>query len=207
MKLTKSRLAIILSQLKTFETQKVRAEQYSTDSEVAASILWTAYENGDIENKEILDLGAGTGILGLGTMIMGAKKVTFIDGDIDALNTLRINLKKIQDEYDIISEYDIIHDRIENYNSKSDTIIMNPPFGTKIKHADKEFILKAFQLSRIIYSLHKSETKDFISSLAQKNGFNITHILDFSYPIKATLKFHKSRIRKINVSMFRFLYP
>ena len=59
---SKSGLAIVLSKLKTFEKPKVRVEQYSMDSEIAAEVLWNGLYRGDIQ-KVIVDLGCGTGML------------------------------------------------------------------------------------------------------------------------------------------------
>ena len=74
---SKSSLAVLLSKLKGFETEKVseKLEQYQTDPEIAAEILWFAGFNNDISRKVIVDLGCGTGILGIGALVMGAKKV------------------------------------------------------------------------------------------------------------------------------------
>ena len=60
---SKSSLAVALSKLKGFEKPKVKKEQYMTDSEVAADILWNAFMDGYIDDKTIADLGSGTGIL------------------------------------------------------------------------------------------------------------------------------------------------
>jgi putative methylase len=202
-KLTKKSLAIALSRLDHFYSQKVRVEQYSTDSEVASTMLWLAHEMDDLEGKEILDMGAGTGILGLGTMFFDPEKVTFLDVDKDALKILNVNMEKWE-EYCNITKNEIIHSDMQDYNNKADIIIMNPPFGTKTKHADTEFLKKAFSLAPIIYSIHKSETKDYLRTFAQKNSFKVTHEIDCQFPIKATLKFHRSRIKRINTTIFRF---
>jgi predicted RNA methylase len=54
---------------------------------------------------------------------------------------------------------------------RADTVIMNPPFGTKRKGADMEFLRAAFSLaSRSVYSLHKSSTRDHILKVAQRWG-------------------------------------
>ena len=74
---SKKELAILLSKLKTFDTPKTHLEQYSTDSEIAADILWFAYQNKDIEGKKIADFGCGTGILGIGALNLGANKILF----------------------------------------------------------------------------------------------------------------------------------
>jgi hypothetical protein len=51
---SKAGLAVILSKLKSFEEPKVRVEQYSTDSEIAATVLWHAHFK-DIEEKVALE--------------------------------------------------------------------------------------------------------------------------------------------------------
>ena len=77
--ITKKQLAILLSKLQVFESPRAELEQYPLDGESASIILWTACQNKDIENKIMADLGCGTGILGLGALLLGAKKVYFID--------------------------------------------------------------------------------------------------------------------------------
>ena len=64
---SKGALAVILSKLKVFTAPKVRVEQYPTDAEIAAEVLWQAHMKGDI-GKVSADLGCGTGILGIGLL-------------------------------------------------------------------------------------------------------------------------------------------
>lgn len=46
---------------------------------------------------------------------------------------------------------------------RADVVIMNPPFGTRRKGADMEFLSAAFRLaSESVYSLHKSSTRAHI---------------------------------------------
>lgn len=50
-----------------------------------------------------------------------------------------------------------------------DTVIMNPPFGTKIKGADMQFLRVACSLGpQQVYSLHKSSTRNHIHKVATK---------------------------------------
>ena len=93
--ITKSGLAVVLSQLKKFEEPKVRQEQYFMDSEIAASVLWNAYLLKDIEGKAIADLGCGTGVLGIGALMLGAKHAFFVDSDEKALQTAKDNIFRI----------------------------------------------------------------------------------------------------------------
>ena len=67
-----------MSKLKAFIHPKVKQEQYTTDSEPAAEVLHSAYMNHDIKNKIIADLGCGTGILGIGCLLLEAGFVYFL---------------------------------------------------------------------------------------------------------------------------------
>ncbi len=194
--ITKSKLAITLSKLKVFDSAKVKLEQYPTDSEVAADVLWNAFMQGDIGNKIIADLGAGTGVLGIGALILGAKKVYFVEKDKDVIKLLKENLQDIDN-------YEIINSDISEFNKKVDVVIQNPPFGTKEKHADKLFLEKAFSISDVVYSFHKTVTKNFVRAVADDFNFKIKEEILFAFPLKAAMKYHKKRIERIEVSCFR----
>lgn len=199
--LSKSKLAIVLSKLEGFKNQKVIIEQYDTDSEVAATVLWDAYMKGHLDGK-VADMGCGTGILGLGALILGAKEVFMVENDDNALNIAKNNYEKLKSEGWIVNKAHFVLLDIADFNEQVDIVIENPPFGVKVKHADRVFIEKAMKISPIIYSLHKSESKDFIEAFSRDNGFMIKEELRFSYPLKQTLKFHKKKIHYFNVSCF-----
>ena len=94
---SKGALAVVLSGLEGFHEPKVRAEQYTTDSEVAAQVLWNAKMIGDI-GKVSVDLGCGTGILGIGLLLLGSKKVFFVDSDESALGIAKKSYEKMKSE-------------------------------------------------------------------------------------------------------------
>lgn len=206
--MSKSKLAIILSKLEVFSDPKVRQEQYPTDSEVAASMLWNAYLLGDIRGKVIADLGCGTGILGIGVLLLGATKVTFIDMDKEALEIAKSNILKVESESleytGLISKAEFICKDIQEANTKVGVVLENPPFGTKVKHGDRLFLEKALETAPIVYSFHKSESKTFLEGFAAKKNARITHIWEFEFPLKASFEFHRRQIHRINVSCFRF---
>lgn len=195
--ITKSQLAIKLSKLEVFGASDVSLEQYSTDAEVAAESLWTAYMNKDIEGKTIADLGAGTGILGIAALELGAEFVYFVEIDEKAIQMLKNNLKEYEK-----SRYKIVNNDIDVFNQKVDTVIMNPPFGTKEKYADRMFLLKAYIIAKRIYTFHKTTTAQFIERFSIANGFRLKQKIDFAFPLKMTQEFHKSRIKRIEASLF-----
>jgi len=195
---SKKQLAVALSRLQSFEKPSLKLEQYATDSEIAAEIIWTANQNNDLYNKVIADLGCGTGILGIGTMFFHPKKIFFIDKDERTLKKLESNLKLFE-----FKNYEIICTDVTKFNKKVDVVFQNPPFGTKDKHADKIFLEKAFSIADVVYSFHKLSTKKFVEAISQDNGFEITHFFSYDFPLKQTQFYHTRKLHKINVGCWR----
>ncbi len=199
---SKSQLAIALSKLAVFEKfgkQQLLKEQYATDSETAAEAIWFAYMSGDIQGKAVADLGCGTGLLGIAALLLGAEKVYFVDNDYDALAIAEKNITAAA----AMADFEIMKADIADFDKKADTVIQNPPFGTKEKHADRQFLLQAFKVANVAYSFHKIETADFVKKIAADNGFAVTNIIPLQLQLKKTYEFHRSRIRMVDVGLFR----
>ena len=205
---SKSALAVVLSKLEGFYEPKVRQEQYLMDSEIGASVLWNAYHLSDIEGKVIGDLGCGTGLIGIGALLLGAKRVFFVDFDEKALKIAKNNISKVKSEGYSLGKAEFICQDIGKLeikeNIKVDVVLQNPPFGTKVRHNDILFLEKALETAPVVYSFHKSETKGFLERFCAKKNAKITHVWDFKFPLKATFAFHRRQIHRINVSCFRF---
>ncbi len=196
-KMSKSGLAIELSRLKVFTDAHMKLEQHPTDPEIAADVLWSAYMRGDIEGKIIADLGAGTGILGIGALMLGAGKVEFVEKDLDAIRLLEENLRGFRD-------YEIKQADILDIEGRADTVLQNPPFGTREKNIDRIFLKKAFGMAGKVYSFHKTATKGYIISFAEKKGFSVEGVIDFRFPLKQSQPHHRRRIHRIEVSCIIF---
>ena len=203
--ITKKQLAILLSKLASFEKPKAELEQYPLDGESASIILWTAYQNKDIENKIIADFGCGTGILGLGALLLGAKKVYFIDKSEAAIRKAKQNLHFLEQETGIHLQDKavwLIGD-ISLFKNKVHTVLQNPPFGTKKEHADRIFLEKAIEIGKIIYSVHKTSTLDFIRKFVGGKKRKITLEIQFQMQLKKTMPWHKKEIQRIDVACLR----
>jgi len=96
-----------------------------------------------------------------------------------------------------------VNKAIKDFNKKVDVVVQNPPFGTKRKHADKEFLAKAFSIAGLVYTIHKSATQRFVEAVAQDYGFSVTNKLPFQLMLPATQKFHRRRMHRIPVFCYR----
>ena len=199
---SKKALAVLLSGLEGFRSPEVRVEQYATDPEIAAEVLWQAYMKGDI-GKVSVDLGCGPGMLGIGLLALGAEKVYFVDFDQKVLEIAKGNMAKLKSECKSSGEAVFLWKDIKDFNEQVDLVIMNPPFGVKVRHTDREFLKKAFEVGKVVYSFHKSESKKFLESFSKDNNFKITDVFDFEFPLKATMSFHSKKVKRILVSCFR----
>ena len=195
----KKQLEMILQKVPSFEKPVSNLEQYQTPAEIAADILFIAFQFGDIENKTVFDLGCGTGIFSIGAKIMGAKKV--IGADIDG-NCLKVARKYAKENKMKIT---LIKKDIKDIKIKCDTIIMNPPFGAQKsnKKADRKFIEKGFEMASIIYSLHLLKTISFIEKIVKSLKGEISFYKKYVFPIKYTYDFHEKKVLNYEVSLLR----
>ena len=187
-----------LQDLKTFSTPKQNLEQYATTPLLATRVLHVAaVEFDDIEEKSVIDLGVGTGVLAIGAKLMGAGHVLGIDVDRDALEECKENLETYEPELEVelclmdvvelIRRYDDDEDeeeeedveeeeKSENVKRKdyvwprADTVLTNPPFGTRRKGADVAFLAAAMKMAETaLYSFHKTSTSSRVLPLVLIN--------------------------------------
>lgn len=196
--LSQNKLAIILSKLKFLEKTDIFLEQYQTSSDIAAKVLWWAYMQRDIENKLIADFGCGNGILGIGCLLLNARKVYFIDKDKKAIKITKKNCEELKLENGIF-----YNKNVKGFNKTVDVVVQNPPFGVQREHADREFLEQAMKISNTIYSFHKIESEKFIEAFCKDNNFMAKKIFVFDFPLKKTQEFHKKEVYKVKVGVWR----
>ncbi len=93
---------------------------------------------GWIVNKKVLEIFAGSGILGIEAISHGAKKVTFIEKERRCIEVIKENIEnlKIEKKSEIIKgdcEYEI--EKLENM--KYDLIIGDPPYNFPISKLER----------------------------------------------------------------------
>ena len=126
----------------------------------------------DIQNSNILDLYSGVGSFGIESLSRNAKRVTFIEKDINASNILKENLKKLS----ILQKSKIFTDKIENVLSrleeKFNIFFLDPPFADENYFLNLELIKnrKIFEENHIVIIHREKRSKE--------NFGNILHIIE-----------------------------
>jgi rRNA N6-adenosine-methyltransferase METTL5 len=207
-KIKLKKLEEYLQSVDAFDKPKILLEQYITPSHIASNLLFTIQNNhNDLEGNFVGDLGSGTGMLSIGSAILGAEHVVGFDIDDDALSTARTNIEEMEISTVDFVKCDVLRDlEGSSWRKAFDTVLMNPPFGTK-KNAgmDMKFLKIAIQLSRnVVYSLHKTATRDYIQKKTKELNVEGKVIAELKYNIDSSYKFHKKSSVDIAVDVWRF---
>jgi putative methylase len=191
-------LAIRLQKVSPHPKPKASLEQYTIPADLAAEILFLAcYVHNDIENKCIADLGTGTGRLALGASMLGAGYVVGVDLDRLSLGVASRHSKLVG------LHADWVLGDIETVRGPVDTVLMNPPFGTKQPHTDVQFLQVALMLGAVAYSIHKSSTRKFLTQWLQDHASKFERIMTTEMEIPHQFSFHRKRRRDVEVDVFR----
>jgi putative methylase len=197
----KKELEMMLQNVPIYERPNPFIEQYMTPADIAADIIFTACQFGDVQNKIVVDLGCGTGIFSVGASIVGAKEIIGIDIDSKSIEIA----KKYAEENDFEISYMV--QNVNDFQIECDTVIMNPPFGAQKSNqkADRRFIEKGFEIASVIYSLHLTDTVLFIEKMIASLNGEIDFYKDYKFPVKHTFSFHDKKVVEFNVTLLRIL--
>ena len=200
-KLSKRRLEILLERVPPPPKPKVEYEQYLIPATLASRILWTAHmAYGDIEGKLVLDLGAGTGRLGIGAAMLGAEYVVGVDVDLDSLVVAR----EVSEELGVHNADFVACDVAAlELAGEFDTVLQNPPFGVHRRGADILFLEKAAELGGVVYSIHKAETEEYVLRQIERLGMRPEVLFYDEVPIPPVYPFHTERVHLVKVFVMR----
>ncbi len=195
--ISKKQLEIFLERCVPFESPKANLEQYVTPTPIAADILNLAALKGDIMGMKVFDLGCGTGRLAIGAALLDAAEVIGFDVDCEAIDAARRNAEALDAEVN----WRCLD--VSMIDETCDTVVMNPPFGVKSKGADRPFIKAALKAGKVIYTMHKTTTRDFIIEYIKRCGGAVTDLAQVKFDLPHSYSFHKKRIKRIEVDIYR----
>ncbi len=196
---SKRQLEIQIGKLKILQTPKLGLEQYPVSPEVAAELLFMAgFEHRDLHG-DIIDLGTGTGRLAIGSALMGSLKIVGVDIDQRAIALARENAMAtgVQVEW-VVSD-------ISEVVGRYDTVIMNPPYGTRTPHLDVRFLERAFELAPVLYSVHKSSTRKFLEPFIAKRNRRVDGLRSMTLEIPNLFPFHRKKWESVQVDLYRIV--
>lgn len=89
-----------------------------------------------------------------------------------------------------------------------DTVITNPPFGTKNNEGiDVQFLKTSIRLARrSVYSFHKSSTRPYLLKLIHSWGLNVEVVAEMKFDIQNMYKFHKEKMKDVEVDLIRVFW-
>ncbi len=201
----KKSLEMALSSVEPPESLTPSLEQYFTPASIAADILYFAYSMGDIAGKSVADLGCGSGIFSIGAVLLSAESVVGLDTDEGSLIKAAENAGCFPEAAEYLKDgrLEFVQSDVAGFGSRVDTVLMNPPFGSQKKGADRPFIEAALRNARVVYSLHNARTEEFVIKKAWEMGAEVTAMKNYKFPIPFMFKFHRKEKASIDVAMLR----
>ena len=198
-------LAIRLSKLTPHPCRDVSLEQYATEGDLAAYWMLAVDQLDEVEGKVVADLGAGNGILGIGALLLGARRVVFVEIDEDALEVLRSNVASLGD--DLADRADVIAARVgldDLPMDDVDLVVMNPPWGVQRERADRPFLEAAFtSAGQAVHLLH-SDRASHVEAVAASHDWKAEAVLRTEFRLPPTYKHHAKRTGTTDVQCWRF---
>ena len=213
-------LELALSKIQPYSKPAPDLEQYTISADVAATMLYiAAYSHGNIVNKRVVDLGCGTGRLAMGAALLGAKEVVGVDIDRNAVEAA----SKSAEKFDLKKKTQWIITDIDSVHGHFDTVLQNPPFGVQKRGADRKFVVKALELSNVIYSLHKRPDHDsallkelktcsegaiqvssssFMERFVEENGGTVDSVYALLMTIPRMFSFHSEKKHEFVVDLY-----
>lgn len=190
----KKDLEIALEKVRPFADPDPSLEQYPTPATITADIVFSAYAAGDIEGMKVMDLGCGTGMFSIAAALMGAGMVVGYDISDSALAIARQNAETFG------LDIELKKSDIRSVNEGADTVLMNPPFGSQKRNADRPFLDKALESAEKVYSIHMANTLDFIRTYAEEKGRSLVSYKIYKYVIPHTFSFHTKAKQTVEIA-------
>lgn len=180
-------------------------EQYPTEGDLAARWLLDMNEHLALFETRVVDLGAGNGILGLGTLILGARSATLVEADPSVAEVAQQCADEITREYGGMAE--VLNHTIDGNwpdGLAADIIVMNPPWGYQTSAADRPLIEAALASpAHTIHLLH-SAAASHPAAMARDAGWSAELRFEADFRLPANMAHHTSKQAFSKAAVWRF---
>jgi len=199
---SKKELELEVQKVPLYQKPKVELEQYVTDASIVAELVWLAYMRQEVTDSRVLDLGCGTGRFSIAAALAGALQVVCLDIDTEAIAQVRDYVKQIG--LDTIIDLVVSDATRPPLRPVFDVAFQNPPFGIQSRRGiDIDFLRSATELSRIVYTIHKAETRDYVLRKLQEMGCTADVVGVRIINIPPMYRHHYKRLHKVSVVLIR----
>ncbi|MHA1448759.1 MAG: METTL5 family protein [Candidatus Hodarchaeales archaeon] len=189
-----------------FINPSTKYEQYTSTSHILKHLHGKIHQY--IENKNIIDLGCGTGVISVFCSLIGAKKVLGID--IDDQNV--IQGQEFARKYHfsninwLIAPIEFLNFKRFQLSCSFTTVITNPPFGAWRRGIDIRFVQIGLRIANNVISFHKhhKKTRPLLNRVAEESGFSCDIILSEKLILEKTMKFHKLEKYPVDIDIYVF---
>lgn len=130
----------------------------------------------DIKDKNILDLFAGSGALGIEALSRGASNAVFCDVSKKAVKIISTNLEntKLKEKSQIINkDFKEALQYIKNITQKFDIIFLDPPYKTDFAEKSLQYILEYDLLSNQGIIILETDDKNKIENINKNLNIKI----------------------------------
>lgn len=144
-----------------------------------------------IIESEFLDLFAGTGAVGIEAFSRGARRITFVELNLEGIALIRRNIAKIdhQECFDIIRNHSIrAIKKLKTHRKKFDIVFLDPPYD------HREYLLESLQEIEL-NSILKNESIIIVQHQKKE---------DLNYNSQRIIFLKEKNYGKSKISIFRF---
>ena len=195
-------LAIQLSKLERISGPDLNLEQYQTEGEIAARWLFDIQSFNDLDSGcQVVDLGCGNGILGIGAVLMGAKSAILVDSDEESCEVSNRNAESLG----ISNSVKIINSKIGEQNiefNEADLVVSNPPWGTQKKGSDRAFLQEIISIGAVAHLMHSSRATH-IRNFFNEFDWSSEEYGNFDFALPAAFEHHTRTRGRTRASLWR----
>lgn len=174
-------MRIIAGKYKAKKLSFLNKETIRPTADIVKQAMFTTLFD-KVENSVFLDLFCGSGQVGIEALSRGAKKVVFVDNDVDALSVTKKNLNNIEGDFEFYKMHYAPFLRQSKY--QFDIIFVDPPYKSDFYNEVLDLIEKYNILADFGVVICEHNNNDLIENnnyvLLQRKKYGIKALSYFS---------------------------